>query len=449
MTYFLYESSLGFALFKLNKLDKLSLEDPKIQKSLTNFQETKKIISLEGTHFFHGHNVAWNTIEQLKNNEIPETLSEFLKTYLPSKKRKSLEIAVQDKNLASLLNKKFKYKCVSGDLYNEIFRGVRCHLSKFLSGSSEEERVDDQKVTQANLGLGHALARNNIKFDEKKNDKAVINSFSLLDQMEKNLNTFVMRIKESYGWHFPELVKIVSDNETYVKLVKFIGNKENLKNVNLEEISEIVKDGELVNKILERYKSSMGNDLNEIDEESLTTFADYILNHYNYKRDLQSYLKAEMTKIAPNLTSLLGESIGAKLLTHAGGLNNLSKLPSSTIQILGAEKALFRAIKKKGDTPKYGLLFNSTFISRADTKNKGKISRMLANKCALASRLDNFLVKPTQRFGERFRDQLNERIDNPDNKDLGKNNIELMEGLVEEMTESGEYVNELKKLKSE
>ena len=73
-----------------------------------------------------------------------------------------------------------------------------------------------------------------------------------------------------------------------------------------------------------------------------------------------------MTEVAPNLTALLGESIGAKLLTHAGGLNNLSKLPSSTIQILGAEKALFRAIRKRGNTPKYGLLFNSTYITRAN-----------------------------------------------------------------------------------
>jgi nucleolar protein 56 len=97
-----------------------------------------------------------------------------------------------------------------------------------------------------------------------------------------------------------------------------------------------------------------------------------------------------MNVIAPNLTALLGESVGAKLVTHAGGINNLSKLPSSTIQILGAEKALFRAIKKRGDTPKFGLLFNSTYISRTSLKHKGKISRMLANKCALACRLDNY-----------------------------------------------------------
>lgn len=98
-----------------------------------------------------------------------------------------------------------------------------------------------------------------------------------------------------------------------------------------------------------------------------------------------------MMHVAPNITTILGESIGAKLLTHAGGLSNLAKLPSSTIQILGAEKALFRAIRKKDKTPKYGFLFNSSYIQKAKVTDKGKISRMLANKCALASRMDYFL----------------------------------------------------------
>lgn len=146
-----------------------------------------------------------------------------------------------------------------------------------------------------------------------------------------------------------------------------------------------------------------------------------------------------MTNVAPNLTSILGESVGARLLTHSGGLNNLAKLPASTIQILGAEKALFRALKTKTKTPKYGLLYNSSFIGRADAKSKGRISRLLANKCALASKLDNFLVKPSDKFGQCFRKQLDDHIENPTKEELGKHNIEKMEKLVEEMTSTGEY----------
>ncbi len=100
-----------------------------------------------------------------------------------------------------------------------------------------------------------------------------------------------------------------------------------------------------------------------------------------------------MEVVSPNLTSLIGENIAAKLIAHSGSLSTLAKYPASTIQILGAQKALFRALKQKTKTPKYGLLFNTSFIGRALGKNKGKISRYLANKCAMAARLDHFLIK--------------------------------------------------------
>ena len=99
-----------------------------------------------------------------------------------------------------------------------------------------------------------------------------------------------------------------------------------------------------------------------------------------------------MEAVAPNLTAVVGENVGAKLISHAGGLSNLIKYPASTVQILGAEKALFRALKAKGNTPKYGLLYHSTYIGRAAGKDKGKVSRYLANKCSIASRLDHFLI---------------------------------------------------------
>ena len=388
--FFLYESAIGFALFKLQTLDKLSLQDPKIQQAFDNFQEFKKIVSLEANHLFQGHNVAWKTIQDLKEGRLPEELKNFIKTNLPSLKKTNLEFAVQDKKLAELLNSEMGLKCVSGELYLEVFRGLRNHSIRFLSG--EEASVDANRVSMANLGIGHAIARNNIQFDEKRQDKPIMNSFTLLDQMEKNLNTFCMRLRESYGWHFPELGKLITDNETYVRLVKNIGNKDNLDGVDMAELSELAGEASVAEAIIDAYRTSMGNDLGDVDEKSVTEFADYVLRHFQFKKDLQEYLKGEMEKVAPNLTSLLGESVGARLLTYAGGLNNLAKLPASTIQILGAEKALFRALKKRGSTPKYGLLFNSSFITRAGARNKGQISRMLANKCALSARLDNFLV---------------------------------------------------------
>jgi RNA processing factor Prp31 len=118
-----------------------------------------------------------------------------------------------------------------------------------------------------------------------------------------------------------------------------------------------------------------------------------------------------MSAVAPNLTALIGEMVGSKLIAHSGSLTNLAKYPASTIQILGAEKALFRALKTRGKTPKYGLIFNSTFIGRAGQKNKGRISRYLANKCAIAARIDSFSEKSsTSAFGDKLRNQMEERL---------------------------------------
>merc|ERR1719198_1993765 len=118
-----------------------------------------------------------------------------------------------------------------------------------------------------------------------------------------------------------------------------------------------------------------------------------------------TYLQEKMSVVAPNLGSLIGDQVAARLISHAGSLTNLSKYPASTVQILGAEKALFRALKTRGNTPKYGLIFHSSFISRAGAKNKGRISRYLANKCAMAARIDMFSEVITNEYGKKMKEQ--------------------------------------------
>lgn len=117
MIYFLYESSLGYSLFKMNKADKLSMQDPKIIAKISNFSDFKKIASLEGTYFFHGHNVAFESIDTLKQGKLPENLLTFLKESLPAQKKKTLKLAIQDKSIAGELTKALKIKCVSGENY--------------------------------------------------------------------------------------------------------------------------------------------------------------------------------------------------------------------------------------------------------------------------------------------------------------------------------------------
>ncbi len=147
-----------------------------------------------------------------------------------------------------------------------------------------------------------------------------------------------------------------------------------------------------------------------------------------------------MNAVAPNLTALIGEMVGSKLISHSGSLINLAKYPASTIQILGAEKALFRALKTKGKTPKYGLIFNSSFIGRAGQKNKGRISRYLANKCAIAARIDSFTEKQqTSAFGEKLKEQMEERLNFLASGAKPKKNTDAMKEVLDELKAEGLY----------
>merc|ERR1712039_745778 len=169
------------------------------------------------------------------------------------------------------------------------------------------------------------------------------------------------------------------------------------------------------------------------DMANIDRFAGEVISLSNMRKTLHEYLKAKMDLVAPNLTMLIGEIIGARLISHAGSLTNLAKYPASTVQILGAEKALFRALKTKGNTPKYGLIFHSTFIGRAVQKNKGRISRYLANKCSIASRIDCFSDESTTVFGEKLRDQVEERLAFLTEGVKPRKNIEVMQDAIKEV----------------
>lgn len=248
----------------------------------------------------------------------------------------------------------------------------------------------------------------------------IIQAIALADQLDKDVNTFAMRIREWYSWHFPELVKIIPSNPgQYARLVLLIGDKSSLTFDPQDEkytsmvasIQEILDDDETMAKnVMDAAKTSMGSDINEIDLLNIKRFAERVVQLASYRLSLRQYLVDKMNAVAPNLSALVGETIGARLISHAGSLTNLAKYPASTVQILGAEKALFRALKTKGNTPKYGLIYHSTFIGRAGSKHKGRISRFLANKCSIACRIDCFSDVPTNKYGEALRAQVEERL---------------------------------------
>lgn len=180
------------------------------------------------------------------------------------------------------------------------------------------------------------------------------------------------------------MTKIVSDNLIYTKVVRQVGMREKMINADLSSIlpEDVEKD------VKDAAEISMGTEISEIDEKHIVSLCDQIIELVDYRASLQEYLKNRMLALAPNLTALVGELVGARLICHAGSLVNLAKCPASTVQILGAEKALFKAIKTKHNTPKYGIIFQAQLVTSAATKIKGKVSRALAAKCSLCVRMD-------------------------------------------------------------
>ena len=203
------------------------------------------------------------------------------------------------------------------------------------------------------------------------------------------------------------LPEAAGDDAAYHATPLAVTLKSSLSDESVDPLQEILDDDEgLAKQVIEAAKTSMGYDISDVDMQNVQTFAERVIHLEEYRQRLREYLNSRMHSVAPNLSALIGEIVGARLISKAGSLSSLAKCPASTVQILGAEKALFRALKKKGNTPKYGLIYHSTFIGRAAKKNKGRISRYLANKCAIASRIDAFADELTTKRSEEHTSEL-------------------------------------------
>ena len=174
-----------------------------------------------------------------------------------------------------------------------------------------------------------------------------------------------------------ELQGIVNDNAQYSKLVLTCGYRSKFRE---NDLSQILEEESIESAVKEAAEVSMGTEISDLDVINIQSLAEQVLSMTEYRIQLFDYLKNRMNAIAPNLTILLGELVGARLISHSGSLMNLAKQPASTVQILGAEKALFRALKTKHDTPKYGLIYHASLVGQAAPKHKGKISRVLAGR---------------------------------------------------------------------
>ncbi|KAK1433904.1 hypothetical protein QVD17_10822 [Tagetes erecta] len=432
--YLLYESASGYGLFLAHGIDEIGQNTEAVRNSVTDLNRFGKVVKLAAFNPFESALDALNQQNAVSEGQMTDELRDFLELSLPKVKegkKPKFSLGVQDAKLGSHIYEDTKIPCQCNEFVSELIRGVRLHFDRFI------DNLKPGDLEKAQLGLGHSYSRAKVKFNVNRVDNMVIQAIFLLDTLDKDVNSFSMRVREWYSWHFPELVKIVNDNYLYAKLAKFIEDKSELSEDKLEGLIEILGDEDKAKEVIEAAKASMGQDLSPIDLINVKMFAQRVMDLAEYRKKLYDYLVAKMSDIAPNLAALIGEVVGARLISHAGSLTNLAKCPSSTLQILGAEKALFRALKTKGNTPKYGLIFHSSFIGRASAKNKGRMARYLANKCSIASRIDCFAESSTTSFGDKLREQVEERLDFYDKGVAPRKNIEVMKAAMEHAANQG------------
>jgi len=276
-------------------------------------------------------------LELKRGEKIPE-ITEIIKKYG--------EITFEQEDIAALLDASHQFPNPAGDY-------LRSHAFEL----AETHNIDlKERLHQLSL----VLTREGIKKSSEKKDKLIVESVRALDEIDQALNILSERLREWYSLHYPELDKKVSDNRAYAKKV-YEGTFE---------------------------EDSMGAVLDSKDISEIRQFAQSILALFKERKQLEEYITTETQKIAPNIVYLLGAVLSARLISSAGGLEELARLPSSTVQVLGAEKALFRHLRTGAKPPKHGLIFQHPFVNRAPKKLRGRISRSLAAKIAILSRVD-------------------------------------------------------------
>jgi nucleolar protein 56 len=313
-------------------------------------------------------------------NEKGKVLDQVIYSKISEKKPQSIleqDITKQEEQLIERLKKKGFTHFISSKK-NKIYKFEPDNLGEKLFRKNFRLIVKNLKIKEDELNQlltesGIEFSRQRIKETVKK-DKIVMQVIDAIDEIDKSVNIFIARLREWYGLHFPEGEMKIEDHEKFAKLVSVYGLRDNIKEKDLVGLA----------------RTSMGINLTKKDEEILKEYATNVKDLYKLRSHLEKYIDHILKEVAPNLRELGGPLISARLISMSGGLEKLAKKPSSTIQLLGAEKALFRFLKGRGKSPKYGLLFTHPLVQNAAPEKKGKVARVLASKLSIAVKMDYY-----------------------------------------------------------
>jgi nucleolar protein 56 len=346
------------------------------------FNENNELTNIK--QFPYDANLIAHKILDLHNGKSVPELKELIEE-LVSKKYFIITTEIEELIQAiktTPLSKDLKLILEKNDL---VFNKIRSNLEETIIENSEIKNTFELTNLLNEVGLIYTKER--IRRSSEKKDMLVIQAIEALNDLDKNINLYISRLREWYSLYFPELDQLVSNPETYTRIINKIGSKDNFTLEELEKIGLPLKRSEL---IFTSVKKSIGGELALEDLSPILSFSNMIEVQNNNRALLEKYIELLMEEVAPNIKRLVGANLGARLISLAGGLENLSKMPASTIQVLGAEKALFTSLKSGAPPPKHGVIFQHGWIHNAPKWQRGKIARALAGKLSIASRIDNF-----------------------------------------------------------
>jgi nucleolar protein 56 len=284
--------------------------------TVTDLKRFGRAVKLKAFSPFESAQVALENANAISEHAMSAALHNFLEMNLP-KKTKSFSLGIIDPGLATAISDGLGVSCRSDDTVREILRGCRVHLETFVKG------LDGGAAEKAQLGLGHSYSRSKVKFNPARSDNMIIQSIALLDQMDKDLNTFAMRVREWYSWHFPELKAIVKDNIMFARAAAFIQDKSTLivseedkdKEDKLPGLIEIVGDEDTAKAVVAAARTSMGMDCSAVDMVNIINFTQRMVKLAEFRKNLSLYLTDKMSVVAPNLSALIGDTVAARLIS--------------------------------------------------------------------------------------------------------------------------------------
>ena len=342
------------------------------------FDETGNILNFID---FDGDNVKiiefYNAIE---TNVILKIYEDFL-----------LELTNSGFNEFIFDNKKLELLTSTNLGYNTIFKNLSMELKNFrLTLEHQLKKIgivkSQTEILRQYKEISEQLTKIKVSQAGGKADIIIIQIITTLDIIKKSLNLFSARLREWYGLHFPELTdKIIDDDIILASLVSTLGYRNKFTLENLKKNFDLKE--RTIEKLTQQASESMGAD---IDLTIIQNYAHQIIALDRYRQELEIYLEDLVEKTAPNINAIIGSLIGAKLIAKAGGLRKLAFMPASRIQLLGAEKALYRFLKTGEKRPKHGLIFQWNQIRSAKVSHRGNIARIVAGKIGIAAKVDFF-----------------------------------------------------------